>query len=336
MFKIPIVLFTFKRKDTVLRILDRISEVKPQKLYIISDGPRNDEEKNIIIDTRKAIEKAISWECEIIKNYSEINRGVYENIGCGAKWVFSIEEKAIFLEDDNLPAVTFFPYCEEMLERYQADTRILWVCGTNYLEKFQPEDKSSYMFTRHLLPCGWASWSHKFTKYYDGELDLLSEPNVIKRLRREYENKSLFNQDKLMIEKTKLLLINDQRNASWDRQMMFSIRINGFYGISPTINQIENIGVDEHSIHGGTSFNKVMTRRFCGIKADSLQFPLVHPAIVLSDKTYEKKIGNIILLPLIMRIRGTIVKCIKIALGINTHVSLKEKVNEVIKTWKKG
>ena len=323
MFDIPIVLFTFKRKDTVFKIIDRISEIKPQKVYIISDGPRNEEEKDIIIDVRKSVESYISWDCEIIKNYAQENEGVYNRIGEGANWVFSQEETAIFLEDDNLPEVTFFHFCKEMLDLYKNDTRILWVCGTNYLKEYTPEDGSSYMFTKQMLPCGWASWSYKFTKYYDGEMKLLDNEIVPKRLKFEFISKALYKQELLKYFKIKYILNNNKKNASWDSQIGFSIRLHGLHGISPSKNQIENIGVDIHSIHGGTTFQNIMTRRFCGIKTIPLDFPLKHPKVVLSDIEYEKKISKVVLYPFFTRLKINIMSRIKPILGIDKHASFK-------------
>ena len=114
MFDIPIVLFIYRRKSTLPQIVSRIAEVKPKKFYIIADGPRNDKENKEVIECRELVESLITWDCEVIKNYSIENRGVYNNIGGGAQWVFEREEKAIFIEDDNLPEVTFFDYAKEL------------------------------------------------------------------------------------------------------------------------------------------------------------------------------------------------------------------------------
>lgn len=323
MFNIPVVLFTFKRKDTLFRIIDRLAEIEPRKIYIISDGPRNENEKNAILDVRDSIEKYINWDCEIIKNYADVNMGVYNRIGEGAKWVFEYEEKAIFLEDDNLPETTFFQFCEEMLTKYKDDTRILWIVGTNYLREYSPEDGSSYMFTKHMLPCGWASWSNKFIKFYDGKLELLDNEKAPKRLRYEFIYKKLYKQELLKYFKTKYLLNNNINKSSWDAQIGFSLRINGLYGISPKYNQIENIGVDVHSIHGGTSFSNIMTRRFCGVKTIPLEFPLQHPKYVLSDIKYEKKVSKIVLYPFFTRLKISIMSILKPILSIDKHASFK-------------
>ena len=65
MFDIPVVLFIFKRKDTLKRIIDRIKHVSPCKIYIIADGPRNEEEAVATKEVREYIETLIDWECEI-------------------------------------------------------------------------------------------------------------------------------------------------------------------------------------------------------------------------------------------------------------------------------
>lgn len=310
-FEIPVVMIIFKRKESSLRILERISQVRPQKLYLLGDEGRNDDEKDLVAQCRKAIEENINWDCEVIKNYAEKNRGVYANIGLGAKWVFERESWAIFLEDDNLPEVTFFKYCEELLKRYKEDSRIFWICGTNYLGKYKPETDESYMFTKHLLPCGWASWAHKFLKYYDGELFFAEDKSLVERVKYEYENKSLYKQQMRSINNELDRKHNKEKFLSWDYQLAFSVRVNSFYGISPCNNQIKNIGVDSFSTHGGHSFADIMTQRFCGMESYPLEFPLVHPEAVLCDRTYERKIGRIILLPFFIRLKSSISRIVR-------------------------
>ena len=87
-FSIPVVLLLFKREDAALRIIERFREAGVSKLYILADQGRNEEEMQKAARARAAVERAIDWECEVIKNYAEENRGVYGNIALGAKWVF--------------------------------------------------------------------------------------------------------------------------------------------------------------------------------------------------------------------------------------------------------
>ena len=322
-FDIPVVLFIFKR-NKIADIIERISEVKPQKLYLIGDYGRNDEENKLVKECRELAESKITWPCEVIKNYATENRGVYGNIALGAKWIFDREKYAIFLEDDNLPEITFFQFCKEMLLKYENDTRILWICGTNYLGKYNNKNGDSYMFTKHLLPCGWASWSQKFNSMYDEKLSLCDSYANIERVSKEYYNKKLFNQYRTYFLQEYDKIKNGLRPASWDYQMDFCIKANNVYGICPCVNQIKNIGVDDLSIHVGNSFSNIMTKRFCSMDSYPLSFPLKHPKLVLSDLTFERKIYKILLYPFKLRLRIRISTLVKKIFRISNDVSLKK------------
>lgn len=322
--KTPIALILFKRKDTVLKILDQVRKVQPDRIYLLSDQGRTKEEMLRVQETREAIERAIDWPCKVTKFYAESNLGVFRNIGLGAKRVFEKESRAIFLEDDNYPEITFFQYADEMLERYADNERILWVCGTNYLTEYKNSSNDSYFFTQHLLPCGWASWKSKFLKNYNGELDnLLAGKNAFFE---SYQSKSLAKQQWTSIIGECNRKKQGKDFISWDFQMLFSLRANGLLGIAPCRNQIRNIGADVDSTHGGTSLSKIMTRRFCEVPTKPLDFPLHHPIVIRQDKTFDKKIGRIILLPLPFRIKNRAFSVLKKALGIGEDQHLKEEL----------
>lgn len=297
-FSIPVVLFVFKRADTVIRIIDRLREVKPKKLYILADAGRNDEERRLVENCRNKIVAAIDWKCEVIKNFAEENRGVYGQIALGAKWVFEREDCAIFLEDDNLPEITFFDYCKECLEKYKDNEEIFWICGTNYLQKCNPINNASVFKSQHLMPCGWASWKHKFLKYYDFEFSNATTPGWEKVFKTKYTNHRLFNQQRRTIVAEIKRKQEGGRYASWDFQTAFSIRMSDLWGIVPKYNQIENIGVDEFSTHGGNSMELEMTKRFCGISTHKLDFPLALPEAEELSFEFEKNIEKIILFPI--------------------------------------
>lgn len=322
-FDVPIALFMFKR-DKVLQVIDRVREVRPLKVYLLADNGRNDEEKRQVEQLRVDVEKAIDWDCEVIKNYAEDNRGVYANIGEGALWVLRQEKWAIFLEDDNLPEISFFEFCREMLVRYEDDTRVVWVCGTNYLGDYHSSDGASYVFTRHMLPCGWASWGSKFEKFYDGKLTMCSDPMILDRIKDVYCNYAVYRQSRDLWMGEYRRIQKNLRPISWDYQMDFSIKANNLFGICPCKNQIKNIGVDSNSIHGGTSFSQIMTKRFCGMDSYPMDFPLVHPKTLLVDPVFEKKIGKIVLYPISIRIRQQLFRLLHKLLRVPEGKGLKD------------
>lgn len=321
-FEIPIAIFIFKRAEKTVSILKQISKINPTKIYLIGDGPRNEDERTSIENCRKIVERNIPGGCELITNYAVKNRGVYENIAGGAKWVFQHEKWAIFLEDDNFPELTFFPFCQEMLHRYEDDSRILWICGTNYLKECEFLDGASYGFTQNMMPCGWASWGYKFNKFYEGDLEKWKDPKIKKEIGKLTYHKPLKKQDMNNWDLEQRHLKRFGKFSSWDYQMSFSLRFHRLYGIIPKYNQITNIGVDLMSIHGGTSFDNEMTKRFCGLTTKELEFPLIHPKHISIDPKIEKKVAKIITLPLKQRIRIKTVRFIKKILKIDEFESL--------------
>jgi hypothetical protein len=321
-FSIPVVLLLFKRIDKPLEVLKQIAKVAPAKLYLLSDGGRNAEEKALVEQCRQAIESAVTWDCEIVRRYQESNVGVYSNIAEGAKWVFEREECAIFLEDDNLPEESFFKFCEDVLVKYKKDTRVLWVCGTNYLKEYEPEDGASYMFTKNMMPCGWASWADKFNNFYDGELTLWRNPYVRNRIKGEYEYGRLYYQDKYNLDYELDAKESIGRFYSWDYQMSFSMRAHNVYAIVPKYNQIKNIGVDADSTHGGHSMQDVMVERFCGLKTRAMEFPLKHPEALLIDLPFEVSVAKIILNPNFFSIRSIASRFIRSFLGVKKTESI--------------
>lgn len=334
MLETPVVLLMFKR-ERIVDIIERLRVVKPRKLYLVSDGGRTEKEQEQVDFCRKLAENAIDWECDVVKRYAESNKGVFDNIAGGAKWVFEREETAIFLEDDNLPEVSFFQYCEEMLAKYKQNPKILWVCGTNYFGDYTKtknyEGDQSYYFTKCLLPCGWASWSSKFLKMYEDIFSGFDDRTLQRKIKKQFVSPALYRQSYGYWKEEVERIQSGKKTVSWDMQMDFSIKKHDVYGICPVKNQIKNIGVDEASIHGGSSMQDEMTRRFCGMDSYPLTFPLKHPEKVEIDKRFEKDLGAVILRPFPLRVERAINPILRRALHIPSGISTKKYIKRLLK-----
>ncbi|WP_233077983.1 hypothetical protein [Rheinheimera soli] len=328
-FDVPVVLFLFKRIDKSVEIIRQISKVKPMRIYLLSDAGRNDSEQKLVEECRRLVESEITWECEIVRKYATENIGVFGNIAEGARWVFEQESFAIFLEDDNLPELTFFQFCKEMKDRYENEERILWVCGTNYLKSYEPENGASYVITKNMMPCGWASWSKKFLKYYDGELKLYQDVYLRERVRHEYRSEKLYIQDTYNLKYELEHKLLNGRFYSWDYQMSFSIRVHNLFAIVPKYNQIKNIGIDDDSTHGGSDSTDLMLKRFCNLDTKPMVFPLIHPKSLLIDLKFEDAVSDIIVDPRFFSLKAKASRLIrdKLNLGLTKSLlySLKER-----------
>ena len=143
----PVAFIIFNRPDTTRIVFEEIKKAKPEKLLIIADGPRNNKpgEKERCAETRAIVEN-IDWECEVLRNYSDKNMGCKNRVASGLNWVFENVEEAIILEDDCLPDQSFFRYCQELLEKYRDDKRIMLIAGDNMLFE-NNKQKYSYYFS---------------------------------------------------------------------------------------------------------------------------------------------------------------------------------------------
>ena len=129
----PIAFIIFNRPDLTARVFAEIARARPEKLLVIADGPRPDHEgEDAKCAATRAIIERVDWPCEILKNYSDVNLGCGHRPATGLRWVFEQVDEAIILEDDCVPHPTFFRFCEELLDHYRDDERVMHISGDNF------------------------------------------------------------------------------------------------------------------------------------------------------------------------------------------------------------
>jgi hypothetical protein len=278
----PVILIIFNRPDKTEIVFSKIQKLKPEKLLIIADGARDNKKDELdkVLKTRSIVER-INWPCEVLRNYAESNLGCKLRISTGLNWAFEKVERAIILEDDCVPNLTFFRFCEEMLERYSADCRIGMIGGFNPISRTKFH-KDSYYFSDTTPIWGWATWRDRWLNDYDLKMTKWLEIRNSQILHEWYPKRNEYEAKKLIFESTYQGLID-----TWDYQWEFAQKINKRISILPNVNLISNIGFDENSTHTKehNSFSNITTK--------DLIFPLNHPKSVKINK--ENKIVNIIL-----------------------------------------
>ena len=161
----PVLLLIFNRPSLTKQVMERIRSAEPPKLFIGADGPRTGHYK----DKRKCkrareVATQVEWDCEVHTLFRDENLGLKQAVSSAITWFFEHVEAGIILEDDCLPHPTFFPYCAELLNRYQYDKRVMVVSGDNV----QPSDRTyraSYYFSIYNHCWGWATWRDAWDTY---------------------------------------------------------------------------------------------------------------------------------------------------------------------------
>jgi len=170
----PVIFVIFNRPETTERVFETIREAKPKKLLVIADAPRATHPDDIErCAAARAIINRVDWECEVLTNYADVNLGIGKRPATGFDWAFTLVEEAIILEDDCLPHPTFFRYCEELLDRYRHDLRIMSISGQN-VQFGQSRTPYSYYFSRYHHIWGWATWRRAW-QHFDIEMKLWPE-----------------------------------------------------------------------------------------------------------------------------------------------------------------
>ena len=146
---VAVLMLFFSRADLFGKVFEQVRKARPSKLFLYQDGARegNERDKEGIAACRAiCTDDQIDWECEVYRHYCDHNQGCDPSEYLSQKWAFSIVDKCIVLEDDDLPAQSFFLFCKEMLDRYEHDNRIGMISGMN-IDEVTPDVSASYFFT---------------------------------------------------------------------------------------------------------------------------------------------------------------------------------------------
>jgi hypothetical protein len=274
--KTPVAFVVFNRPETARRVFEEIRKARPPVLLLVADGPRpghpGDAEQ--CAETR-AITERIDWDCDIRKNYSEINLGCGKRVSSGLDWIFSEVEEAIILEDDCLPHPTFFRFCEELLGKYGDDDRIGHIGGANF-QFGRKRTLYTYYFSRYDHVWGWASWRRAW-QGYDPNLALWPKFKKEKWLRDFLDTPSLVGYWASIFER-----VYQRRIDTWDYQWMFHCWTQNRLAIIPNANLITNIGFGDDATH------TVGKDKYYGLETGPVIFPLFHPPSVSRDSLADR------------------------------------------------
>lgn len=270
--KTPIVILAFNRPDMVRRLLERIRLWEPQSLWIVVDGPRNEPER-ARVDAVKALVEQIDWCSNVQKNYAERNMGCRGRVSSGLDWFFEHNERGIILEDDCVPLDTFFPFCEEMLARYENEKRVAAIEGCHRLNK-NPDVEESYFFSTYFTFHGWATWRRAWNEYSNNISDA---EDVINRKFAGWRPRVYW---KHIFE-----LVQEGRRDSWGYRWMLSNWRKNALAIYSKTSLVQNIGYGKDSTHTrGMSYKLMPT--------EEMEFPLIHPAEVQANSELDAKLED--------------------------------------------
>jgi len=247
----PVLVIGYNRPRYLAAVLDRIRDAAPERLYFAVDGPRADRpEDDADVQACRDLVANVDWPCEVHKLFRDRNLGCGAAVTAAITWFLDHEDRGLILEDDVVPDPSFFPFCAELLDRYQNDDRVLAVSGSNVVPRghlSQPD--LPYRFSQIPHIWGWAVWRRTWSQH---RLDLgvwqdkLDAPTLWTRTGGSLTGTLVWAGTFEMVSQGLL--------DTWDVQLVFASMISGQWTATSNVNLTENIGSEAATHHPASQY----------------------------------------------------------------------------------
>jgi len=273
----PVALIIFNRPDLTARVFAEVAKARPRRLFVFADGPRPSRERDAeLCAEAQRIVKGVDWDCEVTLDFSTVNLGPHHRIVSGLNAAFQQVEELIVLEDDCVPHPTFFKFCEELLERYRDDKRVMHISGSHLQPQTFRSTPYSYTFARWNVSWGWATWRRAW-QHFDLEVrlwpqvretalltELMKDPRGVKEYSAIFDD--LYNRP--------------GQNDGWDYAWSFACWSQSGFTLMPSTTLVANVGFGPDATHFPSPPDDPRGR----LTAEAMTFPLVHPPCVVQDR----------------------------------------------------
>jgi GR25 family glycosyltransferase involved in LPS biosynthesis len=162
----PIVLFTYKRLDTLRQTVEALQKnylAAESDIYIYSDAAKGGVDQEAVDGVRAYIQSIDGFKTITIYE-SEYNKGLATSIIEGVSQVLQIHEAVIVLEDDLVSTNNFLDFMNETLVKFKEEKTVFSISGFSFNLRIQ--DK--YLFDSYFLnrgwSWGWATWRDRWGK----------------------------------------------------------------------------------------------------------------------------------------------------------------------------
>ena len=258
----PIVLFVYNRPNLTRHVLLALRKNKlfrSSKLFIFSDGPKDD-------DSEKSVKKVRN----VLSNYNNLkniyislnkdNKGLSTSIITGVSDILSDFKSVIVLEDDLITSTYFLKYMNTGLSLYENETDVASIHSYFYPVN-SINQLPNYFFLKGADCWGWATWRDRWDLFENNPNELLNKINSM-NLSNEFslEKRAGFYN---MLKDTSKGKID-----SWAIRWHASMYLQNKLTLYPKVSFIHNIGNDGSGTHKAKtdSFKTKINLNFDGIK----------------------------------------------------------------------
>lgn len=277
-----VLLLAFNRPDTTRLVLERIRQARPPRLYVACDAARagRPQEAAAVAEVRALVEELVDWPCNLHTLYREQNLGCKMAVSGAISWFFAQEEMGIILEDDCLPDLSFFPYCETLLERFKDDERIFMISGNNF-QRGKATSAHSYYYSWLTHIWGWASWRRSWERV---DLEMKQWPAFMAAggVQQIYPKKRYAK----VWERTFERYLAGKYNT-WDYPLLFASWWHRQLTVLPEVNLVSNIGFGGTHTHTASDVYTKLSALPTVTLNEFSHNPIISPQLKADYRTFD-------------------------------------------------
>jgi len=250
----PIILFTYKRLDTLNRCLDSLKkcpEAEFSDLIIVADYQLTEKDRDKVACVRQFSPTIIGFKSiEIIER--EKNYGVDYNIIEGIKMMAARFPKFIIVEDDLLVKNGFLTFLNKTLNQYENHNEVITVTAFSWVNSIPKNYLFDVYFAKRTNPWGWATWSNKINAV---DWELIDKEEFIKDVKIQNKFNEWGSDRSRMLLST---ILNKTR--AWDIRLDYDQFKNNTTTIYPVTSFVENIGFGNEDASNTFGYNRFKTK----------------------------------------------------------------------------
>lgn len=267
----PVLLIVYNRPNTTEKVLERIREARPKRLYVAADAPKCDADIEECTKVQSLFDD-LGTDIHVCKKYQSVNLGCDAHCYAAISWFFEQEPEGIILEDDCVPSLSFFGFCSTLLERYRNDERIGHIAGSNY-QFGKKRGDGSYYFSNLTHVGGWAGWKRVWNDHKTRleNYEKFCELGYLSYLPSHAPFRFHWN-------RFYVLANQSDNNMCWDYKYAYSNLRNNRLSIIPNVNLVCNIGCYDNPTHLVNDY-PFANIPCCEIEKEEL----VHPSFICPD-----------------------------------------------------
>ena len=258
----PIALFVYNRPNLTRHVLLALRKNKlfrSSKLFIFSDGPKDNDSDKSVIKVRNVLSHYNNLK-NINITLNKDNKGLSTSIITGVSNILSDFKSVIVLEDDLITSTYFLKYMNTGLSLYEKETDVASIHSYFYPVN-SINQLPNYFFLKGADCWGWATWRDRWDLFENNPDKLL---NKINSMNLSYE----FSLEKRAGFYNMLKDTCKGKIDSWAIRWHASMYLQNKLTLYPKVSFIHNIGNDGSGTHKAKtdSFKTKINLNFDGIK----------------------------------------------------------------------